>query len=238
MNLPLPAQDMIERLRGQPGNGTFEAHVTVDAVDLDERERFRAVCAERGVKCVLIELPVGITRSQPMTSTYHRGELAGVVQEVAVLAQALAERGFRVSRLKLEAVVTNTGVPVTDEEARAFPSGNYFEFHVKVTLPPGAALEALRELCRRHNAHLSSNALKRDEEGRTERFVTLRIYGAGRLRAEASFEKLLNDLVSMGYSLSNKLREYTLYDSNITIDAGWIDAPPGVGSAGGGGERP
>src|SRR5688572_2182314 len=112
-------QDMIDRLRHQAGRGTFEAHVTVEADDLGQRERFQSACAEMGVKSVLIELPRGVTRSQPMTSTYHRGELRDVVAEVAGLARALRERGFRVTRLKLEAVATNEGVPATDEEARA-----------------------------------------------------------------------------------------------------------------------
>jgi hypothetical protein len=228
------AQDMIDRLRGQPGAGTFEAHVTVQAGDLAERERFRAACAELGVKCVLIELPQGQTRSQPMTSTYHRGPLAEVVAEVAGLAQAIGRRGFAVSRLKLEAVVTNDGVPASDEDARAFPAGNYFEFHVKALLPPGADPEPLGQLCHRHGAHLSSNALKREEDGRCERFVTQRIYGAGRATAEARFDVLFEALAAAGYTLSNKLREYTIYDSNVAVDAGWIDPPPGVGRAGGG----
>jgi hypothetical protein len=234
MITPVAALHLIDRLRGQAGRGTFEAHVTVEAADLDQRERFRAACAALGVKCVLIELPHGITRSQPMTSTYHHGDLDAVVQEVAALARALAESGFPVTRVKLEAVVTNAGVPLTDEEAQAFPPGNYFEFHVKAVLPPGADLSSLRELCTRHGAHLSSNALKRDQGSRAERFVTLRAYGVGRQRAEAAFERLLSDLESAGHTLSNRLREYTLFDSNITIDAGWIDAPPGVGNAGGG----
>src|SRR5436190_5078768 len=228
------ARDMIDRLAGQTGSGTFEAHVTVRADDLDERQRFRAACDELGVKCVLIELPQGQTRSQPMTSTYHRGHLPAVVQEVAGLARALAERGFPVTRLKLEAVITNTGVPQTDDEARAFPPGNYFEFHVKVTLAPGADLEPLRALCKEHGAHLSANALKTEEDGRSERFVTLRVYGVGRDKAESTFEALVGRLVAAGYVLSNRLREYTIYDSNIAVDAGWIDPPPGVGAAGGG----
>src|SRR5437870_847820 len=91
-------QDMIERLRGLSGGGTFEAHVTVQADDLAARERFRALCGELGVKCVLIELPEGQTRSQPMTSSYHRGELPAVVEEVAGIARRLREQGFAVSR--------------------------------------------------------------------------------------------------------------------------------------------
>jgi hypothetical protein len=233
MTIPPPAQDLIDRLAGQAGRGTFEAHLTVDADDLGERERFRAACAALGLKCVLIELPDGVTRSQPMTASYHRGELAGVVAAVAALAGALAGRGFRVVRVKLEAVTTNEGVPATDEQARALHAGNYFEFHVKAALPGGADLAPLRALCRRHAAHLSRNALKA-EEGRTERFVTLRVYGVGGDRAGRAFDGLLGDLRSAGYALSNVQREYTLFDSNAAIDAGWIDAPAGVGSAGGG----
>jgi hypothetical protein len=235
MNSLLLEQEMLDRLRGCPGRGTFEAHLTVDAPDLPTRERFRALCDELGVKCVLIELPEGTTRSQPMTSSYHRGELPAVAGEVAGLARRLRAEGFAVSRVKLEAVVTNEGDPETDEEARRFPPGNYFEFHVKVALPAGADLGPLRELCRRFGAHLSRNALKRDTDGPARRFVTLRVYGEGRAGANARFEELLRELGAGGYALSNKLREYTLYDSNAAVDSGWIDPPPGVGNAGGGG---
>ncbi|MFO0846460.1 MAG: hypothetical protein U0797_29505 [Gemmataceae bacterium] len=227
---PVSEQAMIDRLRGQPGRGTFEAHVTVDAADLAERERFRAACDELSAKCVLIELPRGQTRSQPMTATYHRGDLAEVVEQVAGLARSLRQRGFRVTRLKLEAVTTNEGVPATDEEARAFPAGNYFEFHVKLTLPAEGDLDALRVVCTRHAAHLSLNAL-RDDSAR--RFVTMRVYGVGRVNAEVRFDDLCKELTALGYPLSNRLKEYAIYDSNAAVDAGWIDPPAGAGNAGG-----
>ena len=229
-----PEQDLLDRLSGCPGRGTFEAHVTVEAPDPPARERFRALCEELGVKCVLIELPEGATTSQPMTSSYHRGGLPDVAKEVAGITTQLRAAGFDVTRVKLEAVVTNEGVPDTEEEVRRFPPGNYFEFHVKVSLPLGTDLRPLRELSARSGAHLSRNALKRDSAG-AQRFVTLRVYGEGRSRANARFEALLRELETGGYSLSNRLREYTLYDSNSSVDSGWSDPPPGVGNAGGGG---
>ena len=219
----LPEQHMLDALRATPGRGTFEAHVTITA-DLAERERFRVTCAELGVKCVLIELPQGATRTQPMTSTYHRGDLADVTREVAALAGAVRAAGFAVSRVKLEAVTTNEGVPESDEQAANFPAGNYFEFHAKVALPVGADLAPLRALCAKHDAHLSSNAFKTDDES-CERFVTLRIYAAGRVRAEEAFDALLADLEAAGHAVTNRLREYTIYDSNAAVDAGWLDAP-------------
>lgn len=225
MSLPtISEQHMIDTLRGQPGRGTFEAHVTIDAADLAEQQRFQTVCSEMGVKCVLIELPKGVTRSQPMTSTYHRGTLESVVGELAALSRQIRQRGFTVSRLKLEAVTTNEGVPASDEEARTFPASNYFEFHVKLTIPTEADLEPLRAICQRHGAHLSSNALKHDTDS-TQRFVTMRVHGVGRIRAEERFAPLYQELSRLGYRLSNKLEEYTMYDSNRAIDAGWIDPP-------------
>jgi hypothetical protein len=221
---PWPEDRMRDALRNQAGRGTFEAHVTVEATDQPGRERFRALCERLGVKSVLIELPRGETPSQPMTSSYHRGELASVIEEVARLAGALRGEGFPVTRVKLEAVVTNEGVPRTDEESRRLPPSNYFEFHVKVTLPADADLEPLRALCARHDAHLSRNAF-REGEGRQERFATLRLYGMGGERAAERFEALRDELNAAGYALSNSLREYSLFDSNLALDAGWLPDP-------------
>src|SRR4051794_33309960 len=217
--------DLQQRLRDVPGRGTFEAHVTVEADDLAERERFRGLCSALDVKCVLIELPHGQTRSQPMSASYHRGDAADAGREVARLATAMADAGFTVVRVKIEAVITNTGLPRTDAEAATFPASNYFEFHVKALLGPGADLDALRAVCDSHAAHLSSNALKRDTAGQSERFVTLRAYGVGRVTAEARFEALTDALTRAGFELGGRLREYAIYDSNVGVDAGWIDAP-------------
>lgn len=218
----LPEYDLIERLQGLNCRGTFEAHITIDAGDAATRERFRMLCDRLNAKCVLIELPEGVTRSQPMTATYHRGEVAAVTEEVAALGRAVRAAGFDLTRVKLEAVATNDGLPETDEEAAAFPAENHFEFHVKTVLPAEAPLDALRTLCARHDARLSSNALKADTDGRRERFVTMRVYHAGRRSAFARFDALVNELLAAGYTLGNRLREYTLYDSAVLLDAGWI----------------
>ena len=70
------------------------------------------------MKCIWIELPQGATPSQPMTSSYHRDKLSDVIGEVADLAAVIRRSGFEVSRVKLEAVTTNEGVPASDTAAR------------------------------------------------------------------------------------------------------------------------
>jgi hypothetical protein len=216
---------MLRDLRATAGQGTFEAHVTVALTGADRLDAFRSLCGQLGVKCVVIELPHGQVHTQPMTSSYHRGTVQQAAQEVAGLAGALHEAGFAVNRVKLEAVTTNSGIPQYDDEARAMPATNYFEFHVKALLPAGADAEQLRALCQRHDAHLSRNALKKETDGRQERFLTQRAYGLGRVNAEARFERLISALEAAGYTLGNRLREYSIFDSNARVDAGWIDPP-------------
>lgn len=158
--------------------GTFEAHITINVDNIVTQEKFRQFCQTLGVKCVLIELSQGV-RQQPMTASYHHGTLKNVLVEVYQLAQ-LIEEGFAVTRIKIEAMVSNQDVPVDDDEAQKLPNTNYFEFHSKVTLaaskvtlPTSADMLALKEYCREHNAHLSANAFKQQIDVQ-QRFITMR----------------------------------------------------------------
>lgn len=216
-----PEDALIARLASRAGRGTYEAHVTV-AADTDP-ERFQATCAALGVKCVRIELPAGAAPLQPMTASYHRGELAAVAVEVAGLCRAVRSAGFAVRRLKLEAVATNEGVPETDAEAATAPPSDHFEFHIKLMLPADTDEAALRALVGQHGARLSRNARKQEADGRAERFVTLRVYGKGRGSAFAAFDRLCDDLTAAGYTVSSRLREYIVFDSEAGLDAGWME---------------
>ncbi|MFP2909413.1 hypothetical protein ACLESD_31100 [Pyxidicoccus sp. 3LFB2] len=84
-------------------------------------------------------------------------------------------------------------------------------------------MEALRARCETHGAHLSRNARKVREDGASERFVTLRVYGLGRANADARFTALLEDLAGTGLTLTQRLREWTVYDSNHALDRGWLE---------------
>lgn len=221
----LPEQDMLIQLHHQEGAGTYEAHVTIRAEDATTRDRFREWCRILGVKCVLIELPEGETRSQPMTASYHHGSLANVVAEVGTLTQRVRGAGFAVQRLKLEAVATNEGLPETDADVGNCPEGNYFEFHVKLLLPPDAATDRLKTLVATHEARLSGNAFKARPDGTSEQFVTQRVYRAGRNRAFAQLAALVDDLAAAGFEVIHQLKEYTIYDSAVNLDAGWLDPP-------------
>jgi hypothetical protein len=142
----------------------------------------------------------------------------------------------------VEAMMSSEGVPESDEvlhhcergvvcadshvqDARVrFSPSNYFEFHVKVQLPLATVDYAqLGQLCTRHKAHLSRNALKQVDKDNEHRFVTLRLYHIGRATARGRFEACVDDLEANNYTVISKMREYSVYDSNVQLDSGWID---------------
>jgi inosine/xanthosine triphosphate pyrophosphatase family protein len=190
-----PYLELGDMLRGETSAGTFEAHVTVGPCDL---EAFRAACAELGVKCISIELSRGETKHQPMTGSF--------------------QRGFDVTRTKIErhGHLERT-TPETDAAAATAPSTNYFEFHVKIAPPADADLSALASRLAPLGAHLSRNA--RNDSG--ERFVTLRVR-AGRITAEKRFAQLLAMLAELRLDVRSRIREYTVVDSNLDLDKGWL----------------
>lgn len=174
-----------------------------------------------GIKSVLIELPQGVVAKQLMTASYHRGTLISVKQEAYSLAREFDLAGFKIARVKIEAMVNNQDVPISDIQAQVLPETNYFEFHVKVTLAP-TNIEMLAQLCQQHDAHLSANAFKYQSHGQQQRFITMRMYGIGLHTAQLRFNTLLSVLRAKNIKLSQPQQEYSVFDSNINLDNGWL----------------
>lgn len=216
----LPFLELGQRLRGTPGEGVYEAHVTVAPCD---PTAFAQACEALEVKCIAIELPRGAEPIQPMTGSHHRGSLLEVQREVHALAAALVRRGFQVTRTKLEAVGAHPELPLTDEAAAAVSPSRYFEHHLKIALLDGASSEerseqSLVEPLRRLGAHLSRNG-KRPQE----RFITMRSPSVGMAAAEARFARVESFVRAQGLSIRSRVREYTLFDSAPEVDRGWLE---------------
>lgn len=220
-----PYLELGDHLRGETSPGTFEAHVTIaSSGGPTELEAFRAACGELGVKCIAIELPEGETLLQPMTGSFHRGALLAVQDEVVTIARALVKKGFTVVRTKIEAHGRLLGTPETDEEAAAGPSTSYFEFHMKLALPESADFDALVRRFKELGAHLSRNAhRKAGPDGLVEHFVTVRAHRVGRKTAEERFAAVCGEIERAGWVVRNRIREYTVFDTNVALDRGWID---------------
>lgn len=203
--------------------GEFEVHVTVRPPNLAAFERFRAWCLLHDCKCVRIVLARGEHVEQPM-ATWRRGAttLPAVVAETRYLIGELERVAIPMVRVKVEAEPDNEGVPQTDAEAAAHDLANYFEHHVKLVRDPAADREALPQTCMELSAHLSRNAWRDNFRGREERFVTMRCYLVGRATADQRLQRLLAALTNLGEKVIEAESEYTVYDSNVELDAGWL----------------
>jgi len=206
--------------------GSFEVHLTIRAAGA--LDAFRAWCEVERCKCVRIVLARGELVEQPM-ATWRRANtvLPDVLAEATKRAQDLERAGFAVVRLKIEADPSNDDVPATDDDALRQPSGNYFEHHVKLRRATAAGSEVLLCVCLDHAAHLSRNAWRKPADGFEERFVTLRSYRLGRFASEQRLQRLLAALEGANEQIIAVESEYTVHDSNLRLDAGWLppDAP-------------
>ncbi|MFK0045685.1 hypothetical protein ACIQU4_16450 [Streptomyces sp. NPDC090741] len=185
----------------------YETHVTVRCPDPGELARLEAWAGGRGLKVTHILLARGRMVSQPMLTLPDRDGHEALVPR-------LRAAGFDPVRVKVEAI------PWTAD--RPGPGGGYFEHHLKLLLPTDFDRAALETLVTPHGAHLSWNARRRLPEGRHERFVTQRWRGTAQ-EATASCDALIADLMDAGYEIRSEEREFVLYDSNLSVDDGWIE---------------
>ncbi len=211
-------------------DGQFETHVTARADGPAGVEALRAWAARRGLKFHHIVLDRGRTPSQPMVTRQGSGTLSGQLAAAEGLTRDLAEAGFAVRRVKVEAAPGNRDVPATDAEASRH-AGRYFEHHVKLALPADADFAELTRLAELHDARLSRNARRHRGDGTAERFVTQRCHGVGLATARRAFDALRNSLAAAGYVAAKVEQEYVVWDSHLADDAGWLDAPPPAGDS-------
>ncbi|MET8975994.1 hypothetical protein ABZX85_10280 [Streptomyces sp. NPDC004539] len=184
----------------------YEIHLTVDRPDLG---RLRTWASAAGLKLTVIELARGRMPVQPMLTAGCASYDAAVVRAREV-AEGLRAAGFVPVRVKIESAPWAPEVP-----DGPCGDGRYFEHHVKLRLDADAGLGELASLVGPFGAHLSRNVRR---EG--ERFVTQRCRGVDAAGAQAALEKLLRALD--GCHVLSVEREFVLYDSDESVDEGWI----------------
>ncbi|MFI6866514.1 hypothetical protein [Nocardia sp. NPDC050406] len=202
--------------------GDFEAHLTVRADDPDSIDAFETYAAAQGLKFIHIVLARGRTPGQPMVTVRSSGTYAAVRDSVDKLASRFAVDGFPVVRVKIEATPWTEGVPDSDERARALGEHYYFEHHVKLLLPQDYDTTALATVAEPHSAHVSVNARRTRPDGRAERFITQRCRLVGTPTAQSRLDSLLTALRAADLDIASVEREFVVYDSDESLDAGWI----------------
>ena len=141
------------------------------------------------------------------------------------ISKEILSEGWIVERQKIEATpclrVGSENCPIEDCDINNYPSTNYFEFHAKISMTK-TNKEIIKELCEKHQAHLSRNAFKKFDKF-DHRFLTMRLYNIGQKTAFAKFDALLDCLKNANIEVVNTQREYAVWDTNVQLDAGWIN---------------
>lgn len=202
--------------------GDFETHVTLrcERTDVDDLQRW---AAGAGLKLTVIVLGRGRVPVQPMITLCGSGTLGAQYTAAGIVVGRLKTAGFEVARVKIEASPWTRGVPGDDEDALRLGTGCYFEHHVKLLLDAGCDVQGLTRLVVPHGAHVSWNARRVLDTERHERFVTQRCHGAGLAAAGKSLEELCTMLYERGYKIVSVEREFVVFDSDASLDAGWIE---------------
>ena len=214
--------------------GEFETHVTVDCDEMGfaRLESWAAQAASDGIKLTHILLGRGRVRSQPMLTLTGTGTLPDQRDLAAAIVRDLTSSGLRPIRVKIEAAPWNSDVPQDGAAALQLGQEFYFEHHVKLALSKGADLEALAALVIPHSAHLSWNARRTSPTGGGERFATQRCHNVGLPEAGTRLDRMCDELREHGYQILSTVQEFVVFDSDVTLDAGWIEqVQPSVPSA-------
>ena len=212
-------------------------------------ELFKKLCNQNKLKAVLILLENQKgehtnLNPQMMTSSYHccsslfgnsfnfniknspKKKKKEIQKKTFSIAKIFAKKSFKIVRTKCESIYSNEGVPEEEESANLFHCPlNYFEFHFKIFFPnesKDSLLKKVEKICKENDSHLSKNAFKKSENGE-KKFVTCRIYKKGKDFANQRFELLKNLLKKEKLQIESSLKEYSIYDSNVHLDKGWIN---------------
>lgn len=191
----------------------IELHITCHSLRLDEIEVFEGFCHSIECKPIVILLAEGEHQQQPMISKLldcsTKKELK---KEVAFIIEKFESNGYKPVRVKMEVP------PWERKNAVAMmgkDKGNYFEWHGKINIEAEQKIDSLLAECM---GHLSKNVLKKNP---LTKFITIRDY-----TAEQSITRKVNHLkralLNNNISLIKEELEYCIFDSNISLDKGWI----------------
>lgn len=194
----------------------FEIHITTTELDESLIAEFIKFCQSIKAKPILIELPAGQQRQQPMISKVVQLDaplqIHPIIDELVVAFKAA---GFPVERIKVE-------VPLGDEKIgkAAFTNfhGGYYEWHGKVVLedPEDPRFSNLHINCR-----VSRNALKNSPG---TRLLTYRNFQEAD-SFKSGINGIRNWLERQSIQLLKEEAEYCVYDTNKSLDRNWLDIP-------------
>lgn len=214
-------------------SGLYEIHITVD-----HNEGFynllKYVNGKKNMK-VLFAFSKGNNYQYMVTHFTSKNSIESAVHKALDIATDLKKAGITVLRTKIE-MRNSVNMPMTREDYDAlkhkldetFHGENnmpYFEFHLKVAthMKDGSVvdfdvLEGQMEQFQR--AVISYNLCSTEKKP----ILTIRCYSIGYHDAIQYKNLVVDSLKTIGYIFEDKIQEeFAVYDSNPSVDNGWLD---------------
>jgi hypothetical protein len=210
-------------------DGIFEIHITIDPecnyVKLLDYVRQHE--KQKGMKIVFAVSSQ--KNNQYMLSYFTRKTDDKMAIDAALqVAKELDKLEIKVLRVKIEGH-SCIGTPQTTEdykivlrylqskyEGRA--GTPYFEFHVKVSNANDIS-ELEFAVAQFKGTSVSYNLCSAEKKP----ILTIRVYGTGFTTAVKYKDEVMNSLKERGYVFENKIQEeFSIYDSNSSVDSGWL----------------
>lgn len=194
----------------------YEIHISTSPLLEAEIFGFINFCRKISVKPIIIQLDEGEVSQQPMISkTIKNTDNLKLHTEIENLKKLFLNNNYEITRLKVEVSLDSK-----EDGIKAFPDykGRYFEWHGKVRF---SNLDHLKEVVEKWKGRISRNSLKSEPD---LRFITLRGY-----KNQGYFTRDVDSIKTVlkreNIPLIKDEYEYCVFDSNKSLDKGWINTP-------------
>jgi len=202
----------------------YEIHITVNAEDGIDIEKYKLDCEKINVKPILLDLQNQVGKSvmdDVMTSSKIFGNNGEAFDEMKRISIALTELGYNVIREKIEASYWHQKSPFKEDGDTEMPEGCYFECHFNI-LTTNDNMNSLIKIAKSTNCHLSSNAFKKFEDGSFTIMLTFRSYEMMYEDFEEHLEFIKDNLNYKKFKIEKEIVEFSIYDTNTLHDKKWL----------------
>lgn len=262
---PLPASRVRHESIGHDKKQPYEVHVTIQTIE--DTTAFVELCnnwteyaaasagnintEEYGLKnskvlsckAIIILLPEGVHKMQPMCSMFVNGTLDQAIKWGELFGEyCCSQQGYIMVRNKVEARLCSVpdGTPTVRGQPIHESNAIYWEFHIKLKFVVSDSAESTEARIDKFRlqlmeifpyARLSRSAMSSVDvsgQGWTSRIVTLRLYDGNKKSAQDKLEELMSFLQgsisdSFNFTMKKEVeKELSVYDSNVSNDLGWI----------------
>lgn len=204
----------------------YEIHITVNATEGIDIEKYKIDCTSIGVKPIVLALQdqnANKVMDDVMTSSKFYGNNGEAFDAMRRISKQLSELGYNVIREKIEASYWHQKAPFKIDGDTKMPEGCYFECHFNVECTTEKLLK-LSKIAKATGCHLSKNAFKIFDDGIFTIMMTYRSYDKMYEDFEEHLEFIKTNLHFSDFKLEKEIVEFSIYDTKINHDSKWLEA--------------